>query len=289
MSMMNKLKKGLTIALATLTTSVCALSMSSCTTDKPEVEMKISFNGTTYTLEYTLFRKIAPATVAHFLSLADADYYDGLCVHDFSSSRWVTGGYSYTNGKLVEKDYFAAVRGIELTHTVWYDADRTDPTYTVYGEFKENDFEVKNGALNQSFGSLTMFYEDKLDGNDEDVDQKVTVARNDGNGYTKKKYAYNAATSQFYISVSTNSFSPSAYCTFALLNEDSKSTLENLQQAVLDYIADVYGEETTAEEQFAPATEVYIDGNDRYAAEREVEYWVPQKPIVIEEVKVTKW
>ncbi|MBQ9729795.1 MAG: peptidylprolyl isomerase [Clostridia bacterium] len=289
MSVMQKIKKGFSIALASLSTAVCVLSMSSCTTSKPEVELKISFNGTNYTLEYTLFRKIAPATVSHFLALADADYYDGLCVHDFSSSKWVTGGYSYANGKLVEKDYFAAVQGIELTNTVWYDAAKTEPTYTVYGEFKNNDFEVENGALNQSFGSLTMYYEDKLDGNDDLVDQKVTVLRNDGKGDAKKLYAYNSATSQFYISMSTNSSSPSGYCTFALLKEESTATLQSLQQAVLDYIAEVYGDEATAEEEFAPATEVYIHANDKYASEREVEYWVPQKPIVIEQVNVKKW
>ena len=125
--MANKVfKKVISGVLATASAFACVAMFSGCETNYPKVQMEIEFNGKSYTLNYNLNRKVAPTTVAHFLHLAGTGYYDGLCVHDFSSSKWVTGGYSYTNGKLVEKDYFAAVRGIELTHTVWYDADRTD-------------------------------------------------------------------------------------------------------------------------------------------------------------------
>ena len=69
---MNKIfKKVLCATLATATLAGGAIAFGGCTTNRPEVEMQISFNGKTYTLEYQLFRKLAPNTVEHFLVLAE--------------------------------------------------------------------------------------------------------------------------------------------------------------------------------------------------------------------------
>ena len=189
------LKKIMCAALAGVSVFASVAMFSSCTTSHPEVEMKLSFNDKSYTLQYKLYRKIAPSTVQHFLELVENGYYDGLCIHNYDAgtSRLYTGGYSYDaskadDGGLVEKDYFSVVKDWTLTQTVWDDEARTDPLYTVYGEFSANGFEVENGAVKQSYGSLTMYYTPK-----ESCSVPVYVQRADGKGYNSKPYKYNSA------------------------------------------------------------------------------------------------
>lgn len=79
----NSFKKLMSAALIGVSVFASATLFSACTTSHPEVEMKLSFNGSTYTLEYKLYRKIAPSTVQHFLELVEKGYYDGLCIHDY--------------------------------------------------------------------------------------------------------------------------------------------------------------------------------------------------------------
>ena len=66
-------KLGCTL-LAVCSMAVGAVSFTSCTTDRPQVEMQIEFNDQTYTLNYTLYRKYAPNTVNHFIALAENNY-----------------------------------------------------------------------------------------------------------------------------------------------------------------------------------------------------------------------
>lgn len=65
----NSFKKLMSAALIGVSVFASATLFSACTTSHPEVEMKLSFNDKTYTLEYKLYRKIAPSTVQHFLEL----------------------------------------------------------------------------------------------------------------------------------------------------------------------------------------------------------------------------
>ena len=127
--------------------------------------MQIEFNGETYNLNYKLYRKIAPTTVEHFLYLADNGYYDGLCVHDYDADnlRMYTGGYTVATDEtdsdgLEYKSYYDAIAAFDnygkFPVSVWRDDNKKNPTYTLYGEFKNNNFEVKKGALKESFGSL---------------------------------------------------------------------------------------------------------------------------------------
>ena len=289
--MKNKvLKKVITAALASACVCSQAAVLSSCTTDHPEVKMKLAFNGKTYTLEYELYRKIAPSTVKHFMELAEGKYYDGLCVHNYSDSKWYMGGYSFDeaqedNGGLVEKNYFEAVQGLKLTSTVWQDEDKKNPTYTLYGEFSNNGFKVKAGALQQSFGSLTMYYTSKTD-----VVGKVYAKRSDGKGVDLKDYKLNSATSLFYMSVSTaTSAASSSYCTFATLKDDSKDKLEDLKEAIANYIA--AQKEENEEFAFAPVVdEIPSDLGDSFIeGGEERTYSVPVEPIVIQSVRVTKY
>ncbi len=277
-----------TLALSAVFASVGLFS--ACETAHPEVQITLSFNNQDYTLDYTLYRKLAPATVEHFLTLAENGYYDGLCVHDYADSRMYTGGYSYqdgaANGGLIYKNYYEIAKSY-IPQTVWQDQAKTLPTYTLYGEFSDNKFSVKNnGHLVESFGSLTMYYTEK-----EDCEDSVYVQRSDGDGVSSRDYAYNSATSLFYISLTASTKTNKNYCTFGVLSDDSTSELTDLQTAIADYIADNYGEEEDASDDFVTEVTLEVDAYDILVggADNEATYDVPNEPIVVKKVEVKKY
>ena len=280
----NKLRRVCSIALALSACAVCATTFTACESSKPEVEIQIEFNGKTYTLDYVLYRKIAPATVNHFIALAENGYYDGLCVHDYDDDRLLTGAYSYDGENLVYKKYYDVVKNYDnFPHSVWTSSDKKTSTYTLYGEFYANaDFTVESGALRQTYGSLTMYYTKK------NTEDKVTIERHNGEGTALREYKYNSATSQFFITLDDDQSADDNYCTFATLEDDDWDTLASLQRAVLKYIENEYAGE---EDDFAPEVTLDIDTDDAYAANTEATatYDVPKKPIVIKKVTVTKY
>ena len=287
---MAKFKRIVSTALALTAVVASVGTLSACETAHPEVQITVSFNGEEYTLDYTLYRKLAPATVEHFLTLAENGYYDGLCVHDYDDSRMYTGGYSYqdgaANGGLIYKNYYDIAPSF-IPQTVWQDQDKTLPTYTLYGEFSANKFNVENnGRLKEQFGSLTMYYTEK-----EDNEDSVYVQRSDGNGVSSRDYAYNCATSLFYISLTETAKTNNQYCTFALLNEDSQDELNDLQDAIAEYIAENYGEDEDAADDFVREVTLDADEDDKFvgSAGTEVSYDVPNEPIVISKVEVKKY
>ncbi len=288
---MSKILKKTLCGLLALTAFGAVTSFTACETSEPEVEIEIEFNGETYTLEYTLYRKIAPSTVNHFIALAENGYYDGLCVHNYSGTRMYTGGYTYAeggeNGGLEYKDYYATVKADSFKnfkHTVWSDSAKEDPTYTLYGEFEKNNFVVTNGALRETFGSLTMYYTSK------DSEDDVYAQRADGNGADWKTYQYNSATSLFYISISETEKSNDNYCTFATLDEDSEEELKALRDAISAYWKSAYGSDAE-ESDFVTEVEISVDEDDAFVGEKEptATYKVPNKEIRIKKVEVTKY
>lgn len=283
---MKKILKKATCGILALTAAVTSVGMfTACETSYPEVEMKIEFNDETYVLNYKLYRKVAPATVNHFITLAKNGYYDGMCVHNFEEgSAMYTGGYTYQkgadNGGLVYKEYYDIVSQYkDFPHTVWTDTDKATATYTLAGEFSENSFVVENGALAKSFGALTMYYTEK------NTDERVAVKRQSesksGKDVSYKEYKYNSATSQFSICLSEESSTDNFYCTFAKLTKDGEDELEDL----LEDIAELY------ETDFVEEHSVKIDEDDIFVADYGVsaDYLVPLSPIVIKSVKVTKY
>ena len=196
------LKKIMCAALAGVSVFASVAMFSSCTTSHPEVEMKLSFNDKSYTLQYKLYRKIAPSTVQHFLELVENGYYDGLCIHNYDAgtSRLYTGGYSYDaskadDGGLVEKDYFSVVKDWTLTQTVWDDEARTDPLYTVYGEFSANGH--KND-LKHTLGVLSM----------------------------ARTMAPNSAGSQFFIMVADAPHLDGQYAAFGKITDNAQAAVD---------------------------------------------------------------
>ena len=293
------LKKMLCGILAAVSVFGCAVSLTACETAKPEVEMTVEFNGESYTLEYVLYRNTAPQTVQHFLWLADNGYYDGLCVHDYSQSdylRLYTGAYTAVATDdglydLVYKKYYDTVKGYanvgEFPYSVWTDKAALNPTYTLKGEFEDNNFRVESGDLSETFGSLTMYY-NNIASYEEVAQQDVYMIRADGKDPSKCDYKYNYTTSMFYISLSNTTVNNKAYCTFAELQEDSKEKLENLQEALTDYIEEKHNDEV---DSFTESQSILIGEDDPYLASQSVRvnYRVPKSAIVIKSVKVTKF
>lgn len=276
------LKKLACLTMALTATCACAATFTACETDYPEVTLEIEFDGEVYELEYKLYRKVAPSTVNHFLKLVENGYYDGVCVHDYdaSSSKLITGAYTYTagadNGGLVYKNYYDIVKTYEnFPHTVWADEAQQTPTYTLYGEFSENGFSVKKGITDNLFGSLSMYYTSKTTSED-----KVSVKRADGDGYSNKQYKYNSATSMFAIALSESATTNSAYCTFATLAEGSVDMLKDLKEAIEGYEDDLTNDYT-----------VEVDRDDAFVYDHSLtaEYSVPSIAIVIKKATVGKY
>ena len=276
-----KMKKILSGILA-LTAFGCVATMTACETSRPEVQITLSFQGEEYELDYTLYRKIAPATVAHFLALADNGYYDGLCVHDYAETRLYTGGYKYNGAstdKLEEQKYFDLVKRYEgFPTTVFKDEAKTLPTYTLYGEFSANKgFSVDNGNKKESYGSLTMYYTDKTECLD-----KVTLNHPEAGEKKNCDYAMNSATSLFFISLSETERNNTGYCTFATLDEDDVEELKDLQEEIFEYIAD---------EANVISVNKTVDADDPYVASyaKKETFQLFVEPIVIKKVEVKKF
>ena len=292
---MNKiLKKTLSATLALSSVFACATTMTACESSNPEVTMTISFNNETYELDYKLYRKVNPATTEHFLWLVEEGYYNELCIHNYdaTNSRMYTGGFEVAEDAsdkdgLTARDYFDFVKSSEnlssFPHSVWQHKDGTNPLYTLRGEFGKNYFEVSSGAIAQSYGSLTMYYTAKT------ATDRVYVPYDSGEEGEKasREYKYNSATSLFYISLNESTTTSSEYCTFATLKKGSVSELEDLQEAIAEYIADNYDEDS----DFVNSKSVNVDYNDILLEDysKNVTYNIPKTPIVIESIKVSKY
>ena len=291
--MKKTLKKIACAALAVCSLAVGAFSFTSCTTDRPEVEMKLSFDGKDYTLNYTLYRKYAPNTVNHFLALVENEYYDGLCVHDYEwGTKMYTGAYTYDedntdeNAGLVYKKYFDTVRGyvaagVDFPIGVWTDESKAVPTYTLYGEFAKNNVTVENGNfLTRNFGALTMYYTQK------DVEENNVYVKKISGDHGYRDYAYNSATSIFSISLTEEGRSDS-YCTFATLDDDDKDELQALIAAVTARAAEYDAEEDsiTVTKTLEVSEDDPIVGEDGLTET----YDVLKSPIVIKYIKVNKY
>ena len=279
-----------------------------CSTDHPEVAITYTFNGHDYKVEYVLSRTDAPQTVIHFLELADAGFYEGICIHDYDSNFLYTGGYKIVNDELEEVDYFSWVENYEtdkkhFTQSVWKKAgtasnpQKGDGLYTVYGE-QEGKVENEYGRDYRHLqGALVMYYSDKGD----KVTDEVTVSRADGDKATGgnplqyDNYLYNSATSLFYTylspSTSPNTDLAKKYCVFGM----AKHYKEQLEDGLLAAINAYIGEDHEDDFSFTTTQEnVVLNQYDKFEDIRKgawtATYETPiDMPIVIKSVKVTKY
>ncbi len=131
-----------------------------------------------------------------------------------------------------------------------------------------------------------MFYYDKGDSN-----QQVTLENSFGQ-ILVHDYKYNCATSLFSIQVNnSSSFSVSKYCVFAQLKDDkAKGVLDDLRDAISDYISDELGGSTS---KFTSTVNTKVDNEDTFAEDggREIEtsFTMTSMPIIIKTVSITKY
>ena len=244
--MKHKVRRIISLA-SVLAVGACALGMfAGCTTNHPEVTITYSFNGKDYSVSYTLSRNDAPKTVQHFIELADAGYYDGMCIHNYTSSAMYSGGYKLVDGELEEVDYFSAVKKLEeeqnitFTQSVWTADENKTPLYTVYGEFYENGVDNEYSRENtHSAGALVMYYtgKDKFNG-DVTVERADGGKNNDGNATQNVRYKLNSATSLFYTYRSTsNTQLDRSFCVFGMADADDyqNELVDGLFAAIEEY------------------------------------------------------
>lgn len=292
------MKKIACTALAITSVVACAGTFTACETAHPEVKMVLQFNNKNYDLEYKLYRNIAPSTTNHFLWLVENGYYTDFCVHNYDATnqKMYTGGYKVSAAEADEDglDYVAYYDKVKtysaFPATVWLNENKTNPTYTVYGEFEDNGFKVENGDIDQTFGSLTMYY------NKKDTTESIYtpyLQKDKENQVAPRKYSNNSATSLFYISLYEESIDNTAYCTFATLDEDSVETLKTFKSDLAAYISANYGqtEESDTKSSFTDARKVTVDKDDPFVGKKDttLTFNVPKAPIVIKSITVTKY
>ncbi|MBR7186030.1 MAG: peptidylprolyl isomerase [Clostridia bacterium] len=264
------------IAVAAVLSAGTLMMFAGCTSSNPEVRVTYTFNGEEYEVDYVLSRNDAPQTVIHFLELAEKGYYEGMCIHNYTSNALFAGGYKLVdeNGEvfdyaknsdnsqktfaLEEVDYFTEVKKLEtgsfkFTQSVWMaEGTDTDPRkgngmYTVYGEFSNNGVNRTYTENRHNMGALVMYYTQKYRDNVSQDD--VTVLRadggkgNDDQPYQNVGYNENSATSLFYTwlsSSTTNSdYNADKYCVFGKAKNYVDQLQNGLLQAVEDYIAEI--------------------------------------------------
>ncbi|MGN0803828.1 MAG: peptidylprolyl isomerase, partial [Candidatus Coproplasma sp.] len=216
-------------AVAIAGTVITLPFVSGCNTDHPEAQITISYNDADYVLEYKMYRNMYPQTVQHFIELADNGFYNNMIVHNYQSSYWFTGGYSYDADSYAEAvagdendrlDYYEAVSkeyeysqladpdNGKITPSVYEDyigGQYVKPLNTLIGEFSNNQHKIDNGALTNGFGNLSMYYTSKNVGKVEN--QNVWLNKTGSQPGVKGTYNYNSATSIFRIQTGTSTSS----------------------------------------------------------------------------------
>lgn len=300
---MKKAKRFLAVAAASVMTIASIAMFAGCDTDYPEVRITYSFNGVEYKVDYKLSRKGAPATVQHFIELADNGYYDGTVIHDYQNNAIYGGAYTWNDSEIVEKDYYNTVKDWDLTQTVYLQGEDGKPgkaLYTVRGEFENNGIEGNSKTLTHSQGALVMYYTSK--GNDS---TRVGMTRadggkeNSGSAYQEDNfYRYNSATSMFYTVTGTSSLSSlnANYCVFGdVINFRADGGMRDMLDAISDYIDDLDNDEDFTKETVISNVNRYdpydaIAGGSHFRGLNiSATYQVPVEPITIVSVKVTKY
>jgi cyclophilin family peptidyl-prolyl cis-trans isomerase len=289
----NQIRRAFALITASLLSVGAVAMFSGCTTDKPEVTITYTFNGKDYAVDYTLSRKSAPQTVQHFIELADAKYYDGLVIHDYSSAYMYSGGYRYdeTTKTINEVDYFSEItaKNIKLTQSVFTEKNgEYIGMNTLYGEFSKNGISVQGSRYYHKEGALVMYYTDK----GSECNERVVTRRSGSGEYQQNsEYKYNCATSLFYTFTGTqNSERDSLYCVFCMASNYSEQMKgkNGLLTAISDYM-----DALADEEDFTESKSVLINANDPYQSIRDekikASYNVPVEPIYVKSVVVNKY
>ncbi len=299
------------VAIAAAVGASAAFAGCTIETNHPRAQITVEFNGTEYVMEYTLYRNMYPQTVRHFIELAEAGFYDNTIIHDYSTTDWYGGGYTYDEPAYTdaaqgdalddylndsdyykEDDYISLFQSGALTPSVYTDysynedgemtVSEEDAYHTLIGEFSNNDHNIEEGQRSAEFGSLKMFYTEKVI---EDIAEAHVFVKTGGGQILEHDYAYNSATSLFSIQVgNSTSVNATNYACFGYLSGDDDITvLEDLTEAIADYIDDEYNSDS---DFVSPVTAVVDRFENIAEPASSVEYDVPKAAIVIRSVEI---
>ncbi len=296
-----KASKLFSVIIAAVLLAGCAFMFAACESRHPEITFTISFNDETYTIEYKLDRSVAPQTVAHYIELIDLDYFDNTVIHDYQDDRMIGGGYTYMADNQIDMsidemdltplDYEGITTdgngNVTLQNiSLWRDAECTQPLNRLFGEISSgNGFSIKNGSfLSNSFGALgTYTYAYKISG-EEEMNADVYIGESNS-----RKYLRNSVQGMFYIYTNTSSSSDGDFCVFGeLKNDDSKTALEDLLDAISAYQEDKNLDSFTNEKPYSIVYDNMV-GNGSYTLDEGDGFQVPVEKIIIEKVEVTKY
>lgn len=298
--MKHRVRRILSVAAA-MALGACALgAFAGCTTQHPEVTITYTFNGKDYSVRYTLSRNDAPKTVQHFLELADADYYDGLCIHNYTTDALYSGGYKLVDGELEEVDYFSTVKqleqdqGITFTQSVWTADENKTPLYTVYGEFYNNGVYNQYGReYNHTAGALVMYYTSKGSFNgDVTVERADGGKENDGNAVQTVHYSTNSATALFYTFRGlSNTSRDNDYCVFGMANSDDyENELQNGLFAAIEEYEESLSEDASFTREITKKLNAFEPFESLAKGDQEDTFQTPvDRPVVIKSVVVNKY
>lgn len=289
-SFKKNLKRLLCVGAVALMIGGTSFTFASCDSSSSKVDMKVSFNGSTYTLSYRLYNKFFPQTVKHFTELVNKGFYNGLSVHDYKDGDMYVGEYKQTDGgektDLTNVNYFETVKSYSLTQSVFLNDVGTN---TLYGEFDANGFAIQNNDKNYGKlkeGALVMYYQKAEVAKDSPAFTAQAQVKQSSNGKkVYKEYALNCATSVFYISSDSDSAVNKNYTVFAELYDDgAKTSYKNLMSAIHSYTAGLDEEKFTEEKELP----IFV-GDPVYGDEHLTKtYNVPVEPIVIQKVSVSR-
>ena len=299
--MKHKVRRIISLASVLVVGGAAIGMFAGCTTQHPEVTITYSFDGKDYSVRYVLSRNDAPKTVQHFLELADAGFYDGMCVHDYQSNALYSGGY-YLNGSVLEEvNYLEKVKqleeekGITFTQSVWMNDEAKTPLYTVYGEFYNNGVETQYSRENRHrAGALVMYYTDKGNFNGDVLVERADGGKNnEGQSSQQVRYAMNSATSLFYTYTgSASSTFDNKYCVFGMADKDDyeKNFVKGLLAAIEKYEEDLAEGESFTTENPGVKLNRYDPFEEVAKGNLTADFKTPtDRPITIKSVKVNKY
>ena len=272
------------VAISAALSAGALMMFAGCTTQHPEVTITYTFNNKDYKVEYVLSRNDAPQTVIHFIELADAGFYDGTIIHNYTSNFLYGGGYRLVdedgndfdykkngndNGnkafELSEINYVEVLEDLESNHgfkftrSVWKaDEESTmakpkkgDALYSVRAEAAGQVGNQYGREYTHSTGALVMYYTAKGSNfKREVVVERADAGKNGNQALAQQSYVYNSTTSLFYTytSPNTNSDYAKTNCVFGMA-KNYKDQLENgLLAAIRDYI-DANSSNTSTDEE----------------------------------------
>ena len=300
---------------------------SACTMQSkhPNARITVEFNEKSYEIDYMLYRNMYPQTVQHFIELADSDFYNETIVHNYLTTDWITGAYSYNavdeaTGEVIikydeafnrtggmaeyleknckEEAYYKLVTEGMLNGSFSASVYKRSIPDSKGGDKVDvadalptviGEFSENGHRIEDGKGLTASFGTLKMMYYKKDSGTKVTVKNSFGQ-IMPHDYNYNCATSLFAMQVSTSasSYSESNYAVFGQLkNDKSKDALNKLIGDINDYIASL------GSSKWSSSVATKVDKEDKFADEggRDIDqtFTMTIMPLIIRTVKITKY